>query len=201
MSWFIMTSWGSCNNLGGWDTVGFWDWYASWYLDGSWYLDWDISALTFSFNTAKWGNSDWGWSNNWSYSNWGWSNNWSSTSGEEQLFSVTGFSISFRFWFSFGVTLGNNMSSSWYSKSSWGWENSSWETELALSSQESSIKGRASNSCKGRCGNSSNGWASNSSYYSRGSNLVTNKLDVLFNSYKFGVLGYSSFLAYLQNIN
>jgi hypothetical protein len=33
LSWFIMTGWGSCNNLGGWDTVSFGDWYTSWYLD------------------------------------------------------------------------------------------------------------------------------------------------------------------------
>jgi len=187
LSWFIMTSWGSCNDLGGWDTVSFWDWYTSWYLDGSWYLDWDISALTFGFNTAKWGNSNWGWS----YSNWGWSNNWSNASTEKKLFSITGFGIRFSFWFSFWGTLGNNMSSSWYSESSWSWENSSWETELALSSQESSIEGWA--------GDSSNSWGSDSSYYSwDGRNLVANKLSVMFNSNKFGVLGYSGFLAYLM---
>ena len=82
LSWFIMTSGWSWNNLGGIDAVGFWYWYTFWYFDVSWDLNWDISAYAFYFDSASW----WAYSN-WSstskdrsaYSKWSWSNNRSGT--------------------------------------------------------------------------------------------------------------------------
>ena len=95
------------------------------------------------------------------------------------------------------------MSSSWYSKSSWGWESTGWETELGLSGQESSIESWSSgsyNSWGGSYdgwGSSNNSWASNSSYNSWGSDLVSDNFSMLLNSNELNLLGYSGFLTYL----
>merc|ERR1719414_1139185 len=101
-----------------------------------------------------------------------------------------GFSIGFRFWFRFWGTFGDNVSSSWYSESSWGWESTGWETELGLSGQESSIESWSSGSY--------DSWASNCSYNSWGSDLVSDKFSMLLNSNELNLLCYSGFLAYLM---
>lgn len=52
LSWFVMTSRGSWDDLWDWYAVCFWDWYTFWYLDLSWDLDWYIPAYTLNFDMA-----------------------------------------------------------------------------------------------------------------------------------------------------
>ena len=171
MSWFVVTSWWSRNDLGCWDAMSFWDWYAFWYFNSSWYLDWNISAFALNLNTACWwSNSYWGWSNDRSSGNWSWPNWYSS-----KMRSI-------RIW----GTFSNNVSSCGCSKSSWCWEaymsNSGWCSKCSW------------------CWDayrSYSGWCSDSSDYSWGSNLVSDNLSMLLNTNKLDVLSYSGFLAYL----
>ena len=80
LSWFVMTSRWSWDNLWNGNAMGFWDWYTFWYLDLSWDLYWNISASALNLDLACWCSySYWGWSDYWSYRNW--SDSWSDNTG------------------------------------------------------------------------------------------------------------------------